>query len=178
MIILIKELPTSQIKLVKEKEMLFNPKQKLFLDTLTTFLTAQTTLSESDVTDLIEQSRKIGAPDFAELLNVLIQNPEADIARIPLKVPEKFFSAQELAEICGVSVQLIRRECEKGHIKATKGKKNSWKIAEGELQNPLCQRWLEDKQTMWSKIEQAKDVLKDNNELLENLKNIEENRKK
>lgn len=177
MIIMIKDLPTKQIELVKEIEKSFNPKQRLFLDTLSTFLTAQTTLSEDDITDLIDRSKKAGAPDFADLLNTLINSPGPNIARIPVRIPEKFFNAQEFADICGVSVQMVRRECDKENIKATRGIKNSWIIPESELENPICQRWLENKQTMWSQIEQAKEALKNSDEFINNLKDIEENRK-
>ncbi|MTT32910.1 helix-turn-helix domain-containing protein [Terrilactibacillus sp. BCM23-1] len=174
---MIKDIPTKQIELVKEKENIFNPNQRLFLETLTTFLTAQTALTEEDIRDLIERSKKVGAPDFAELLNSLSQSPQSNIARIPVQVAEKFFSASEIADICGVSVQSVRKECDKGNIKARRGIKNSWIIPASELENPICQRWIENKQAMWSRIEDAKKVLKDSDELINNLKDIEENRK-
>lgn len=176
-IIMIKDLPTKQIELVKEKGKSFNTRQRLFLETLTTFLTAQNTLTDEDIKDLIERSKKVAAPDFAELLNSLTQSPIPNISRIPVKVAEKFFSASEVADICGVSVQTVRKECDKGNIRAKKGIKNSWIIPQSELENPICKRWLENKQTMWSQIKEATEPLKDSEELIHNLNDIEEKRK-
>lgn len=175
-IIMIKELPAEQIDMVKQKEKTFNPHQRLFLNSLETFITAQETLSKEDMEDFIVRVQSIGAPDFADLLNTLANSPALKI-RIPLHVQEDSFSASEFADVCGVSAQLVRRECEKGNIKADRGLKNSWIIPQSELQNPICQRWLRKKQTMWTQIEQAKAELQDSEDFIGNLNNIEEQRK-
>ncbi|MFS1514808.1 hypothetical protein VQL36_20705 [Chengkuizengella sp. SCS-71B] len=178
MIILIQYVPKEQIQMVREQSASFNPNQQLFLDTLATFLTAQTTLTKKDIIDLIDQANDAGAPDFANLLNSLVDKPYSEIAKIPLNTSEKFYSANEFADICGVSVQLVRRECDKKNIQATKGKKNSWIISEKQFGNPLCQRWLKNKQMMWSNIKDAKEVLKESDAFIQNMKKIEEDRKK
>lgn len=173
---MIKELPAEQLDLVKQEEKFFNSHQRLFIKSLETFIEAQTSMSQDDIKDFIEKTKAIGASDFSEMINYL-SDSKPSMIRVPIQSKETFFSATELAELCGVSVQLVRRECEKGNIRAERGIRNSWLIPEEELENPICKRWVINKNTMWSDIENAKMDLQGNEKLIERLKEIEESRK-
>ncbi|AQQ54184.1 MerR family transcriptional regulator [Planococcus lenghuensis] len=173
---MIKDVTTEQIETIKRSGYTYNPKQEAFIKTLEAFIATQNMLEKSDITELTEHSRKVGASEIVELLSAINQSNEKTQI-VPVKETNRTFNAGEFAEICGVSVQLVRRECERGSITAEKGTRNSWIIPEKELENPIVQRWLKSKKTMWKEIKQAKEVLKDSPEFIEGLKEIEDNRK-
>lgn len=174
---MIKDIPAKQIEIIKENEQSLNPKQQAFINSLETFWSTQKLLDKEDIADLFEISKKAGAIEFGDFLTGLAKQ-EPGYVSIPKRETEKFYNAGEFADLCGVSVQMVRRECEKGNIRADRGKKNSWIISEKELENPICKRWLENRKVMWSSIREAKEKLKNSPEFIEGLKESEISRKK
>ena len=177
-IILLKDLPNKELDLIRN-ESLETPAQRLFFDSFRTFMSAQELLSDEDLRKITEQLSADKSPVLKSILTSMLEarssNPKVLVPLSQTNINTaldagKTLTPNDIADLCGVTVQLVRRECERGNIKAVKGKMNRWEIPESELQGDVCQRWISNKQDMWSKLESTKNVLHNEEEFLKRVK--------
>jgi hypothetical protein len=148
-------IPTEEIEGAKKKDDL-TPSLEMLIKSLEMFNAAAKMISEKD----LQYLNNLKANKFAESLKKMASLNNMNTLAVPLYVEEPTMTASELAEQCGVSEQLVRRACRANDIKAKRGKRNSWIIPYTELtENPICLRWLAEKQTQVSILNEAKERL-------------------
>jgi hypothetical protein len=170
------EIEANEIEAMKRKGELSLPFE-MYINAVESLNTAEKILKSSiggnEIAIDLEYARK-NAKGLAVILERILTK-SSDIVTIP--VQEKTIDTFELADIAGVSAQMIRRKCESGEIKADRGKRNQWLIPESELSNPVIQRWMQDKITRFSQIKEAQSVLNKSKTFIDGLKEEEEARK-
>lgn len=169
------EIETKELEIMKSKGSL-SPSVEMYIKAIENLNSAEKVLKASigGIEFDLDFARQ-NAKGFASVLEKLLQKSN-DVVAVP--VQEKAFDTFELADYCGVSVQMIRRKCESGEIKAQRGKRNQWLIYESEMNNPLIQRWLQEKKTRFTNLKEAQEVLNKSEAFIEGLKEEENARKK
>lgn len=153
--LMVQLIPTEEIEDAKKKSDL-TPSLEMVIKSLEMFNAATKMISEKD----LQYLNNVKANKFAESLKEMASLNRMNTLAVPVYVDEPTMTAGEMAEQCGVSEQLVRRACRANDIKATRGKRNSWIIPYTELtENPICLRWLAEKQTQVSILNEAKERL-------------------
>jgi hypothetical protein len=166
------EIEAKELEVMKRKGSL-TPSMEMYIKAIENLLTAEKLLKTTNIDNDLDFARK-NAKGLATVLEKMLQRDDKSIA---VPVQEKVLDSFELADKCGVSVQMVRRKCESGEIKASRGKRNQWLISETEMSNPLIKRWLHEKKMRYSDLKEAQQVLNKSEAFLNGLKEEEDDRK-
>ncbi|MDQ0156516.1 helix-turn-helix domain-containing protein [Robertmurraya andreesenii] len=166
------EIQTEELEKMK-RNLQLSPPMEMYITAIENLLVAEKVLKTTNIDSDLAYANQ-NAKGFATLVKQIVQKRD-NIAIIPSE--EKVLDTFELADYCGVSAQTIRKKCESGEIKAKRGKRNQWIIPESELSNPIILKWLEDKETRFTSIKEAQDVLSKSKAFIDGLKEEEKARK-
>lgn len=151
---------------------------KAYIGAVETVLLLQKSLNYKQLTDLKKFFQSAEANSLAEAVSVMEKGKLLGETVLPVYVEEEVLDVKEVANLCGVSVQMVRRACESGVITAKRGKKRSWIISKSEFMNSdIYVRWMNANQDVWTNIEAASKVLGEDRGFIEGLKESEAGRK-
>ncbi|AJH63393.1 hypothetical protein bcere0016_43290 [Bacillus cereus 95/8201] len=163
-------------KIIEKKDSL-SPSSKMLIDVYELLISIYQTVDDKTINELNSYFKNVGVPKFSDVINEL-NSGNAEVVGVPIIIEEKHITAQEVADITGVTVQMVRRACNEGLIEAERGKQNSWLISQNEFRNNnVIQKWIEDKQKRWGNLKKGQKMLKNDQDFIKILKNIEEEKK-
>lgn len=151
---------------------------KAYIGAVETVLLLQKSLSNKQLSDLKKFFQSAEANSLAEAVSVMENGKLLGESILPVYIEEEVFDVKEVANLCGVSVQMVRRACESGVIAAKRGKKRSWIISKSEFINSdIYVRWMNANQDIWTNLEAASKVLGEDRGFIEGLQESELGRK-
>lgn len=167
-----------ELKLVHQSYDTVEPSIRLFINTFEAFISVQQTMDDEKTIAILRFLESVGASNLKSVIEQMMHMRQVDEFYIPLKLSDETFTVKEVADLCGVSQQIVRRACEEGKIQASRGKKRSWIIdKEPFLDSELYHRWIKDKEDNWKIIEAAAGAFTDNQDFIKGIEQEEENRK-
>lgn len=166
-----------ELKQLVEKADKLTGSSKLFIKVLDSLITAQSNLKDEDFDSLIKLAEELGAEELVSIFKEM-NTDDSSVSTITVVEPYNYFTVNEVADMYGVSSQLVRRECSQGKFTAKKGKQNSWLIEKGALEeNDIVKRWAAEKESRLESAQAARYVLGRSDAFKKGLKKTESNRK-